>query len=152
MPSKVLVIDPATRTVEARSIERPYPSIRSILSASVAFTRRLVNGDRLYVDDEAPSKPTEYFFRIDGVTGPLGGVGVLTGPSYDSVTLDVATTRAELLAAITWMTRAQFDAWAAAHPRDPAYPVNYRGTDGRMVTDALSTYGELAASMPRPRF
>jgi hypothetical protein len=99
------------------------------------------NGDVCYVDDEGMLNPCEHFFRIldRPDSQPLAGNGFVTGSDNDDDTDPPTMSIEQVQAQIAWLTRADFQAWAAERENAPA--VTIHDLDGSRV---IETWGSIA--------
>lgn len=158
---QAILIDAEKR--EIREVEYSFnsttgaPTVGEYLGGWLEAAYRWPTGDVLYVDEEGLLKPTMHFFfcgfRPDQ---PMAGNGVVVGKEVEDdkaphgyYTADLTVTVDWLRKTIVWMDRADFERWAAIHASTPASTFTVVGQDGKTTTEVLSTYGQLAASMPK---
>lgn len=120
----------------------------------------------LYVAKDCMTKPQEYFFQLEPPPGTwrselaagyiYPGCGIITGEEhYDDEQRelspdDVRLTVAEVQAMVRFLSRAEVDAWAAAHAAEPARVSWSFGPVSEIAgEEGLERVGELYASLPR---
>lgn len=156
--SKVIIIDSATRTVRFDDLDlMKGDAIRDAIGGWIEIAFKFPWGDVLYVDEEGLLKPSEHFFRfaLRADPMPLAGIGVIVGREVydrDGELLEVANTLIlveRLRPLITWLTRAQAEAWAKGNASEPSSTITYLDADGVPHTEVTTRVGQLFSNMPR---
>jgi hypothetical protein len=145
-------INAAARTVEPVNYTS-VDDIREVLGCSIFASAGFVGGDNLLlVDDNGLWKPATDFWRQVGSFEPVPHDALLVGPDIERLewlsrvdhhgrpsdpTISVEAMRA----LVEWVSRADYEAWIAAHRDRPAVEMNGK---------SVQTRGELYAEMPRP--
>ena len=76
---KAFLIDPEKRTITEVDYDGHHKSIYKLIGADLFDTVRLSGSDVIFVDDEGLMKNPQHFFKLDGLTSPLAGKGLVLG-------------------------------------------------------------------------
>lgn len=155
--SRVLIIDPAARTVHYDCLDVKAPAaLQKAIGGWIEGAYCWPSGDVLYVDEEGLLKPSMHFFRLACREDPqpLAGRGIVVGRELIKGdkwigNADVALLIEELRGMITWLSRVQVEAWAKGNASEPMCTIT-TVHDGVATTEVISRVGEVFESMPKP--
>jgi len=149
---RVIVIDSNRQEVREAEVSSNAADLRELVGGWLTIAPVQWPGEHvLFVDDEGLFKPQKWFFRLAGNERPFAGNGVLVGPEkYNDEgdyigTEDVAFTAAQIARVVTFVSRAQADAWAKATAHEAESTLTAGG-----VTTVLATRGQVWNNMPKP--
>lgn len=168
--SKAIIIDPKARTLRYTQVDvKRDGSLRAIVGGYIEAAYSWPSGDVLYVNEEGLLHPAAHFFRLSlrGDALPIAGTGVIVGREIlEDIwqiigdvrhlcegewtgNADVALTIEELAPLITFLDRAQADAYAAANASNTAASLTAIHDDGTHEVVSRTSVREFWNSVPR---
>jgi hypothetical protein len=153
MTMKAILIEVSAQDIRAADYD-DYKDLQDMVGGLLTTAKTWPSGDLLFVDDEGLLKRQAHFFRIAGRDQPFAGNGVVVGPDRYDDAGDCLGADApgiaikQLRAEVTFLSRAQADAWGRANASEPAVTLYSLTTDGLEKT-VVAHFGRLFAEMPR---
>lgn len=102
---KAILIDPHQREVTEVEYDGVYTSIYKLIDAETFDLARLPDGDGIFVDDEGLLKQPIDFFRLQGMTEPLTGKGLVLGSDAEGESIPPKITIEQIKKRIMWGVR-----------------------------------------------
>lgn len=128
-----------------------FDAIRRVIGGgyvTVEAAHKWPDGSVLLIDEEGMLKPAAHFFRLAGQSDqPLAGNGVVVGRRTDEPDqhADPLLDIDELRRSVSFLSRAEADAWAEDHADKPA--IALFDSRGR-ITSVLERWGAIFRRMP----
>ena len=105
---KAFLISPEEQAITEVDYDGDYHSINKLIAADLFDVVRLNNSDVIFVDDEGLMKNPQHFFKLDGMTSPLAGNGLVLGTDREGESISPQHVSIEDLEnRITFITRTQ---------------------------------------------
>ena len=105
---KAFLIDPEQQTISEVDYDGEHHSIYKLIDADLFDVVRLAGSDVIFVDDEGLMKNPQHFFKLDGLTSPLAGKGLVLGTDrHGESTAPKLITLPDLQRLITFIKRTQ---------------------------------------------
>jgi hypothetical protein len=156
---KVILIDSVKRELREIEWDIKGQGLRPLIGdyAETAWHWR-ATGDVLFVDEQGLLKASQHFFilalRMDN--WPLAGIGVVCGRELINDegdwlgNADPVITIDQLKPLVTFVSRAEVDAWAQSNKGVPSASITSVNKEGKVTVTVTDTIDQTFKRMPKP--